>query len=136
MGQNTEITMIVETEGITPNNVDSHVEFKDNRNNKQPSSDPQNFTSVINPNFDVLWNAEAKNGSEDSINITEIHQKSDKGGVVLLKGTPGPNGENGSFKAEVKDQFIQGQESYYVKFQINGRGPEYTVDPKLEMTRS
>lgn len=133
MGQNTEITMIVETEGITQKNVDSHVEFKDNRKNQNPSSDPENFTSLINPKFEVLWKAEAKEGPEPKISITEIKQKSHNGGVDLLKHNPHSNGENGIYKAEVKDHYIKGEESYFIKFKIDGKGPEYTVDPKLEM---
>ena len=133
MGQNTEITMIVNTEGINPNNVDSHVEFKDNRKNQTPSKDPENFTSLINQKFDVFWIAVAQDGSGDTIQITQIGQKPVKGGADLLKESPHPNGENGEFKAKVKDHYIEGQESYYIKFKINNSGPEYEVDPKLEM---
>lgn len=125
--------MIVKTEGINPNNVDSHVEFKDNRKNQQPSKDPENFTSLINQKFDVLWKATDQEGAGTTIQITQIGQKSKKGGVGLLKETPHSNGENGIFKAKVKDQYIEGQESYYIKFKINNSGPVYEVDPKLEM---
>lgn len=134
MGKNTEITMIVDTENLQPNNVEQHVRFKDNRNNPHPSA-PENFTSLVNAKHDVLWNAVAKNGTGDTIKITHIGQKSKDGGVDLLKVPPQSNGANGVF-AKVKDHYVKGQESYFVKFKINDTGPEYHVDPKLEMAEN
>ncbi len=131
MGKNTEITMLVDTKNIQPNNVDQHVRFKDNRKNPHPSP-PENFTSLVNPKFDVLWNAVADNGAQDTIQITQIGQKVKNGGVDLLKGPPQTNGANGAL-GKVKDQYVEGQENYFVNFKINDTGPEYHVDPKLVM---
>lgn len=135
MGKNTEITMIVDTKNIQSNSVGNHVKFKDNRNNPDPS-DPENFTSHINERFEVVWHGEPEDGSEDKIDITEIGQKSVNGGADLLKDRPHAGKTNGAFVAKVKDQYIEGQENYYVKFKINNSGPTYEVDPKLEMIKA
>lgn len=131
MGKNTEITMIVDTKNIKPHNVDQYVRFKDNRNNPQPSP-PENFTSQVNAKFDVRWNAVSENGAEDAIRITQIGRKEKNGGVDLLKGPPQIDGANGAL-GKVKDQYTEGEESYFVNFKINDTGPEYHVDPKLVM---
>lgn len=136
MGQNTEITMIVNTDNITPGNVDSHVKFRDNRTNPEPS-DPQNFTSLINEKFDVLWQAVDQGGSEETIQIKKIGSKSEKGNAQLLKDQPHVNGKKSSYIATVKDHYMTGEESYYVKFTINNKEhPEYIVDPKLTMEQT
>lgn len=133
MGQNTEITMEVDTKNINEHNVDGHVTLKDNRTNPNSSKDPKNFTSQISKGKQVSWSGNAGAGSEDTIQITNITRKEKHEPEFLQSNGRGMN-PNGSYRALVKDEYIQGEESYYIEFTINNnKHPVYRVDPKLAM---
>lgn len=134
MGQDTDITLNVNTKNINEHNVDSHVTLTDNRTNKDPSKDPKNFTSQISRGKHVSWSGNSEEGSEDTIQITNILRKEKHDPEFLQSRGKGPNG---SYKATVKDEYIQGEESYYIEFTINHKDhPVYRVDPKLAMVEN
>ncbi len=136
MGQNTDITMEVDTKNLNEHNVDSHVSLRDNRSNKNPSTDPKNFTSQISRGKQVSWSGNSGTGSDDTIQITGIAKKEKNEPEFLETLGKGPN-PNGSYKATVKDQYIEGEESYYIEFTINNnKHPVYRVDPKLAMAEN
>lgn len=131
MGQDTKITMQVDTKNLNEHNVDSHVTLKDNWTNPNPSKDPKNFTSKISRGKQVTWSGNAGAGSEDTIQITGITNK-EKQGPEFLQSRG--KGSNGSYTATVKDEYIKGEESYYIEFTLNNKQhPVYRVDPKLAM---
>ncbi|MEG9328280.1 hypothetical protein V6B16_10085 [Salinimicrobium catena] len=133
MGQDTDITMQVDTKNINKHNVDSHVTLTDNRSNKQPSKDPKNFTSQISKGKKVTWSGNAGDESDDTIQITNITKKETHEPELLQSRGKGPD-SNGKYKANVKDEFIKGVEGYYIEFTINhNKHPVYRVDPKLAM---
>lgn len=130
--KDTRIYMIVDTKNILPGNEEEHVEFKDDRNNKNPQKDPRNFTSVINPRKKVFWFGEPKDQPQDTIEIKGIQSKDSTPEFLEDKG-PDPSGR-GAYMAKVKTGFKDEEESKYnVIFEIKGRKGQYTVDPKLLM---
>ncbi len=134
MGQDTDITLKVDTKNINEHNVDGHVTLTDNRTNKDPSKDPKNFTSQISKGKHVSWSGEAGAESEDTIQIIGITRKEKHEPEFLQSRGKGPNG---SFKATVKDEYIEGEESYFIEFTINHKDhPVYRVDPKLAMAQN
>lgn len=131
MGQDTDITMKVDTKNLNEHNVDSHVTLHDNRTNKNPSKDPKNFTSKISRGKQVSWSGNAGAGSEDTIQITGITRKETNEPEFLRSRG---KGTNGSYKATVIDDYIEGEESYFIEFTVNNnQNPVYRVDPKLAM---
>ncbi len=132
MGKDTEITMIVDTKKINEHNVDQHVKFKDNRKNKNPSGDPANFTSEVNKGKHVFWYGEPEDEINDSIQITSITKKKQNDPEFLETKGKDP-GHNGGYRARVKDEYIEGEESYFLEFTINNSGTVYQVDPKMVM---
>ncbi len=129
--QNTKIYMIVDTTKIQPGRIDEFVEFKDNRKNPNPQKNPVEFTSEINAGQKVFWFGEPKEAPRDTIEITEVKRKED--GPKLIKDIGNDPGHRGAFTAQVVDEYLEGRESYSIKFRIKGHATEYEVDPKLEM---
>lgn len=135
MGIDTKITMEVDTKKINENNVDQHVKFKDNRKNKKPKGDPENFTSEINQGKHVFWYGEPVNGETDTIQILSVSRKKEDEPEFLESNGKGPVA-NGVYRAKVKDEYIKGEESYYLRFTINHADTIYQVDPKLAMAEN
>lgn len=131
--KDTRIYMIVDTENINQGNEDKHVEFKDDRDNKNPVKDPRNFTSVINPRKKVFWFGEPKDQQQDTIEIKGIQRK-DSNDPEFLKNNGTDPSHRGAYMADVAEGFKDGEESSYnVLFEIKGRKGQYSVDPKLLM---
>ena len=132
MAKDTNITMEVDTRKINEHNVNEHVYFHDDHSSREKGK-PQNFISKIEKGGKVLWYGKSTPDASGIIHITEIGRKSVNGEVELLKEHPRHSKEGNAFVARVKDQFIAGEESYYVKFKIGDSDKVYLVDPKLEM---
>lgn len=131
MGQNTIITMKVDTKNINEGNKNKHVTFSDNRGGSQPNGQPENFLSKVSKNMKVVWEGESENGT-DSVEIIEVARNAAKGGVEILE-KPKNKGKDGKVEAKVKDYEVKGDEIYDIKFTINA-GASFTIDPKLRMS--
>lgn len=131
MGQNTNITVTVDTKNINQGNKDKHVSFSDNRGGTQPDGQPENFLSKVSKNMKVVWEGKSVNGT-DSIEIVEVSRNASKGGVEILENSKN-KGENGKVEAKVKDYEVKGDEIYDITFTINGEA-SFTIDPKLRMS--
>ncbi|MDX1601578.1 MAG: hypothetical protein R3209_00795 [Salinimicrobium sediminis] len=131
--KDTRIYMIVDTEKIKPGNEDECVELKDDRDNRNPRKDPENFLSVVNPHKNVFWFGQPKDRPQDTIGIIGIENKSGSEHNFLKDKRNDPS-DRGAYMAEVKTGFEDGMESSYnIIFEIKGRNGQFTVDPKLMM---
>lgn len=134
--KNTVIYVTVDTKKINERNIDQHVVFSDDRDDPpQVPGKPQDYVSTINPGMKVYWRGEVKDrDSGDKIEITEVVSKEGNDKWKLLDKVEPEQGNKGVRVGKVKSNFIDGEESYSVKFRINGgSGNEYMVDPKLRM---
>lgn len=130
--KDTKVYMIVDTKKIDVNNVEQHVEFKDNRKNPNPSKDPVNFVSQIDAGQKVFWFGEPKQEAQDTIEIIEIERKGQDEPEFLESKSKDP-AHRGAFMAKVINDYQKGTESYKIIFRIKGRTDQFKVDPKLEM---
>lgn len=129
MVEDTNIRMTVRTEGLTQRNVNTHVIFSDNRNDpEQPEGRPQDYVSTVDRNGKVLWESSAENG-KDTVEILEVARKRDGGAYLMKEKRVTP--QKGKLMAHIKDERIEGEESYEVRFKVQGN--EFVVDPKLKM---
>lgn len=131
MGQNTQITITVDTEKINSNNKKQCVVFSDDRDDPpQAPGKPEDYVSSVSKNMKVTWVGKSENG-QDTVEIHEVSRKSKDGGSKILEKSKNTS-NNGTVEAKVKDEDVSGYELYDVKFRINGE-KEFTIDPKLMM---
>lgn len=131
MGQNTTITITVDTEKINSNNKNQCVVFTDDRDDPpQEPGKPEDYVSSVSKNMKVTWVGKSENGT-DTVEIHEVSRKSKDGGSKILENSKNTS-HNGTVEAKVKDEDVPGYEFYDVKFKINGDN-EFTIDPKLLM---
>ncbi|NJW52496.1 hypothetical protein [Salinimicrobium oceani] len=134
--RNTVIYVTVDTKKINDHNIDQHVVFSDNREDPpQAPGRPQDYVSTIDKGMKVYWRGVVKDAdSEDTIEITDVVAKDNRGKWKLLDKVESEQGNKGVKVGKVKNEMIRGEEPYSVKFRINGSsGKEYLVDPKLKM---
>lgn len=133
--KNTIISVTVDTQQINEKNIDKHVVFSDDRGGPpQEPGNPKDYVSIINPGMKVYWKGVAKDPQiGDSIEITDIKLKDSKGSWKLLDNVSSEQGNPGVKVGKIKNENIDGKESYSVSFRIKGRKSEFEVDPKLQM---
>ena len=131
--KDTKIYMIVDTEKIKVGNENQHVEFKDDRKNKDPKNDPKNFVSIINPGKKVFWFGESKDQPQNTIEIIDIQRKDPKQPEFLKTQGNDPS-HKGAYMGQVIDDGKNEEESSYnVLFNIKNKDGQFKVDPKLLM---
>lgn len=135
-GNNTTITLTVDTTGINEENKNTKVVLSDDRGDTaEAPGQPNIYQSTVNAGKIVTWKGVSVNGT-DIINITAVTKKSDSPANVLktinapIKGS---NGSGDTISAVVVGNKQTGVETYTVSFDINGEAPIYPIDPQLRM---
>lgn len=133
--KDTWIYLTVDTKNINERNIDEMVVFSDDRDDPpQEPGNPKDYVSTISPGMKVYWQGLVRDSeSEDIIEITEVNVKDGKDQWKLLESVGPEKGNKGVRVGKVKGKQIDGQESYYVRFRIEGRKSEFEVDPKIRM---
>ncbi|MDY2586595.1 hypothetical protein [Winogradskyella aquimaris] len=135
----TVITLTVDTDNIQPNeqSIKDNVVFTDNQSDpKENPGHPETYVSTVFKGSTCTWQGASKNG-RDTVNITNVAKKSKDGGAdILAEITLGDPINDPKVTSTVKNEDIDGTESYFVTFIINkNTGQPYTVDPKLQIKK-
>ena len=125
---NTIVTVTVDTQNITPSTINENVVFTDNHGATQPTDDPENFLSVVDPGTEIEWRGVPLIGTSE-ITMKVINKVT--GPDIMEPGTMTFPGRDA--KCDIASSYIHGIEKYYLKFEVGG--VEYPVDPKLRMRR-
>ena len=119
MGQDTNITVTVDTDTITEQNKNIKVEFKDDRNDPVGIiGRPEDFESVVDKNQKITWTAIAKNGLTP-VFIESVKRES---GSEIMQQISRGNSPN-KFRAKIKNQdFVppNDTENYSITIGLNG----------------
>lgn len=137
--KNTEVVVTVDTEKINEGNIQAVVEFSDDRKEIPDNSRaPEKHIAIVDKNMKIFWKGKPKNGnSENRVMITEVGSKEGDGGPQILKKTLKDPDRDGVVFGKIRNTEVKGDESYYIKFTVKGDPDmEFTIDPKLRMTRS
>tara|TARA_R110002051_G_scaffold306_3_gene1365 strand:+ start:37913 stop:39031 length:1119 start_codon:yes stop_codon:yes gene_type:complete len=119
MGQDTNITVTVDTETINELNKKSKVEFKDDRNDPiAVIGRPEDFESVVDKNQKITWTAVAKNG------VTPVFIESVKreSGSEIMQEISRGNSHN-TYRAKIKNKDFappDDTEDYSITIGLNG----------------
>jgi hypothetical protein len=131
-GKETIITVTVDTENITEDNVLDYVSLSDNQGGEGPN--PTEYTTPVDPGERIKWQGEpADPYSDQKVKITKIVVKGDAPPSVLRSGSY--RGLN-VVRGRAKESSDGGVDSYSITFKIVGgdRAREFTFDPKIKMS--
>ncbi|MGK7392005.1 MAG: hypothetical protein ACNS60_16760 [Candidatus Cyclobacteriaceae bacterium M2_1C_046] len=134
--EDTSISLSVDTENITENNVQDMVTLTDSRGNQSEPGALASFTSEIEPGAQVIWAGDAQDVTrEEAVNVIDIINKNT--GDFRLIVEPRRSEDGTQIIADVQDQFIDGvTDEYLIMFTIErttGDIDTFAVDPILRM---
>ena len=119
MGQDTNVTVKVDTANINEINKKSKVDFSDDRNDPiSVVGDPEDFESIVDKNQKITWTAVAKNGTTPVF----IESVKREGGAEIMKQIARGNSHN-SYTAKIKNKDFDppnDTEDYSITIGING----------------
>ncbi len=134
-GEDTYVTVTVDTENINEDNLNETVFFTDSRSNSTSTvSSPENHIALVNQNRRIFWSGKTLNGnSEETIEIIEIYRKPEGGPMILTRTYTDPNLE-GTIIGDIRSDYVEGLELYNLVLSINGESERtFTIDPKIQM---
>lgn len=134
-GEDTYVTVTVDTENINEDNLNETVFFTDSRSNSTSTvSSPENHIALVNQNRRIYWSGKTLNGnSEETIEIIEIYRKPEGGPMILTRTYTDPNLE-GTIIGDIRSDYVEGLELYNLVLRINGEDERtFTIDPKIQM---
>ena len=134
-GEDTYVTVIVDTENINEDNLNETVFFTDSRSSGTSNlSSPLNHTALVNKNRRIFWSGKTLDENNfETIEILEIYRKQDGGEVILTRTYTDPDLE-GVVIGDIRPDYVDGLEFYNLVFKIHGETERtFTVDPKIKM---
>ncbi|PTX41478.1 hypothetical protein C8P64_3278 [Christiangramia gaetbulicola] len=134
-GEDTYVTVTVDTRNITADNLNETVFFTDNRSSTASNSAvPENHIALVNPNRRIFWSGTTlESDTGETIIITEVYRKEEGGEMILTRTYTEPDLE-GFLIGDVRSDYIEGFEFYNLVFTIYGETERtFTIDPKIKM---
>lgn len=115
---------------ITESNVKDKINFSDDRSDPAENpGHPETYLSSVDKNMKITWHG--VNWGNSTVKIKEVSKKTNSPADILKKDKYTDTNDDGVVVGQVKDTQVSGDETYNVKFTIDGT--EYTIDPRLKM---
>jgi hypothetical protein len=129
------ITVTVDVNGLTQDNVNTNVTLVDTDNGRDDTpGNSSTFRSKVNGSTNIDWHPQSKDGV-DTINITNIAINDGEPDIFATGQSPSGPDNQGDWSAKVKanDSTKSMEAEYSIWFQVNNQGTVYLLDPKLEI---
>ena len=136
-GEDTYVTVTVDTENINEDNINTTVFFTDSRSDSTSDvASPEDHIALVDEGRRIFWSGRTLNETGETIEVVEVYRK-EEGGVFILERTYTDPEMEGFLVGDIRNDYVEGFEFYNLVITIYGDETErsFVIDPKLQMNR-